>query len=166
MDEEEDARKAELAATQEIEALLAQGRAAEAAAAANRALGRSSSADRPHFQFLLASALSLEGSHAAALQALEQADVPASAPYRAEYTLLKARLLLEGQSYREALALFDDLLRGAPASATAQPAWFLSAFCSLQLGERAETRRRLEKARDLDPGSDLGIKAKEMLGSL
>jgi hypothetical protein len=166
MDEEEDARKADDAAAREVESLLAQGKAAEAAAAAGRGLEKAGPASRPFLLFLLASARCLEGSNAAALQAMELAAVSKEAPYYAEYALLKARLLLEGQAYRDALALFDEVLQAAPAPATAQPAWFLSAFCGLQLGDRAEARRRLEKARDLDPGSELGIKAKEMLGSL
>lgn len=166
MDEEEDARKAEGAVAQEVQALLAQGRGAEAAAAAGRELDRASPASRPFFLFLLASARCLEGSNAAALQALELAAVPESAPYYVEYALLKARLLLEVQAYRDALALFDEVLQVAPAPATAQPAWFLSAFCSLQLGDRAEARRRLEKARDLDPASEFGSKARQMLNSL
>jgi len=169
-DEEEEARKsaerAERAAAEEIEALLTGGRAGEAADAAGRALRTASAASRPYFLFLLASARSLEGSNAAALQALEQAVVPESAGYYAEYALLKARLLLEGQAYREALALFDDLLARSPAPATAQPAWFLSAFCSLQLDDPSQARRRLERARDLDADSEIGVMAGKMLNSL
>ena len=97
---------------------------------------------------------------------LESAEAPEEAPWYQEYTLLKGRLLLEGQAWREAQDLFDRLLTGSPEPGTAQPAWFLSAFCSLQLGDRIQARRRLERARDLDAGSEIGVKAKEMLGSL
>ncbi len=168
-DEEEEARqavwRAEAAAAAQIEGLLARGRAGEAAAEADRAGAKASPAGRPYFQFLLASARCLEGRYAEALRALP-AEVPEQAPYYGEYALLKARLLLEGQAYREALALFDRLLAGSPEPGAAQQAWFLSAFCSLQLGDRAQTRRRLQKARELNQGSEIGAKAKEMLDSL
>lgn len=168
-DEEEEARqaaaRAEAEAAAEIEGLLARGRAGEAAAAAERARVKAGPSSRPYFQFLLASARSLEGRNAEALRALP-AEVPAQAPYYGEYALLKSRLLLEGRSYREALDLLDRLLAGSPGSGTAQQAWFLSAFCSLQLGDPAQARRRLQKARDLDEGSETGALAKEMLDSL
>jgi tetratricopeptide (TPR) repeat protein len=170
MDEEEEQRRAaaraEQAAAEEVQMLLAQGRTAEAQAAASRALQEASAGGRPYLLFLLASARALEGRYAAALQALAPVEVPESMPYYQEYALLKARLLAEGQAYGEALALFDRLLADSPPPATAQPAWFLSAFCSLQLGDRNEARRRLEKARVLDPDSEIGVKAKETQGSL
>ncbi len=169
-DEEEEARqaaaRAEQAASAEVESLLARGSAQEAAAAAAQALEKASPEGRPYLQFLLASALSLEGSYAEALRVLEPAVVPEQAPYYGQYALLEARLLLEGQAYREALAAFDRLLSGSPGPDASQQAWFLSAFCSLQLGDRTQARRRLEKARDLDAGSEIGSKAKEMLRSL
>jgi tetratricopeptide (TPR) repeat protein len=169
-DEEEEARQAaeqaQQAAVEEIRSLLAGGRAGEAAAAAGRALERAGAAERPYFLFLLASARCLGGGNAAALQALESVQAPEEAPWFPEYALLKGRLLLEGQAWREAQDLFDRLLTGSPEPGMAQPAWFLSAFCSLQLGDRIQARRRLERARDLDAGSEIGVQAKEMLGSL
>jgi tetratricopeptide (TPR) repeat protein len=170
MDEEEEARKAAAQADQDAveqaRVMLTQGRAAEAAEALARALEQAEAGSRPYLLYLLASARFLEGRYAAASQALEQTEVPRAAPYYPEYALLKGRLLMEGQAYREALALFDALLAGSPAPATAQPAWFLSAFCSLQLGDPGQARRRLENARRLDPGSELGSKAGEMLSTL
>ena len=170
-DEEEEARQAaeqaQQAAVEEIRSLLAGGsRAGEAAAAAGRALERAGAAERPYFLFLLASARCLEGSYAEALRALEPAAVPKEAPYYGEYALLKARLLLEGQAYREALALFDQLLADSPGPGSSQQAWLLSAFCSLQLGDRTQARRRLEKARDLAPAAEIGMNAKELLNNL
>jgi Flp pilus assembly protein TadD len=169
-DEEEEARKAaaraEQAEVREVESLLAQGRGVEAAAAAARAMERASPAGRPYLEYLQASALSLQGSYVEALRVLEAAVVPEEAPYHGDYVLLEARLLLEGQDFRGALAAFDRLLSGSPAAGTSQQAWFLSAFCSLQLGDRVQARRRLEKARDMGPDSEIGSKAKEMLKSL
>ncbi len=169
-DEEEEAReaavRAERAAPAEVESLLARGSAPEAAAAAEQALEKASPEGGPYLQFLLASALSLEGSYAKALRVLEPAAVPEQAPYYGQYALLKARLLLEGQAYREALAAFDQLLSGSLGPDASQQAWFLSAYCSLQLGDRSQARLRLEKARDLDAGSEIGNKAKQMLRSL
>ncbi len=169
-DEEEEARKAaaraEQAAVTKVESLLAQGRGEEAAAGAVRAIEKASPGGRPYLEYLQASALSLQGNYAEALRVLETAMVPEEAAYYGEYVLLEARLLLEGQDYREALAAFDRLLSGSPAAGASQQAWFLSAFCSLQLGDRVQARRRLEKARDLGADSEIGSKAKEMLNSL
>jgi len=170
MEDEEEAHQAaeqaQQAAVEEIRSLLAGARAGEAADAAGRALERAGDAERPYLLFLLASARYLEGSSVAALQALEQVQAPEEVPWFPEYALLKGRLLLEAQAWREAQELFDRLLAGSPEPSTAQPAWFLSAFCSLQLGDRLQARRRLERARDLEAGSEIGVQAKEMLSSL
>jgi tetratricopeptide (TPR) repeat protein len=169
-DEEEEARKAaaraEQAAAAEVEGLLAQGRAGEAATAAVRALEQAGDEGRPYLLFLLASALCLEGDYAGAVRALETAAVPEAAPYYGEFALLEARLLLEGQAFGRALAAFDRLLASSPKPGVSQQAWFLSAFCSLQLGDKGQARRRLEKARDLDERSEIGSKAKAMLNNL
>jgi hypothetical protein len=77
-------------------------------------LERAGAAERTYYLFLLASARYLEGSNAAALQALQSAEAPEEAPWYQEYTLLKGRLLLEGQAWREAQVLFDRLLAGSP----------------------------------------------------
>jgi len=169
-DEEEEARKAaaraEQAAAADIRELLAAGRAGEAAETASRVLQKAGPESRAYFRFLLASARSLEGNQAAAVQALGAEGAPREAPWYPEYALLEARLLLEGQAYARALAALDGLLAAHPQAASAQPAWFLSAFCCLQLGDRAQARRRLERALALEAGSEIGIQAKEMLNSL
>jgi tetratricopeptide (TPR) repeat protein len=169
-DEEEEARqaaaRAEQAAAAQVQSLLARDSPEEAAAAGVRTLEKAGPECRPYLQFLLASALCLEGSYAEALRVLEAAAAPEEAPYYREYALLETRLLLEGQAYREALAAFDRLLASAPRPDARQQAWFLSAFCSLQLGDRAQARCRLEKARELDAGSEIGSKAEELLRSL
>ncbi len=83
-----------------------------------------------------------------------------------DYVLLKGQLLLAGQSCRAALDLFDPFLARFPDHENIQGVYFLTAFCSNQLGLRAEEAAKLQKACDLDPSSDTGRKAKATLDSL
>ena len=147
--------------------LLEQGRFEEAVDSFQEALAVADAQMRPYYLFLIGTAWSLAGRNAQALQALEQAQPPQTAPYFADYALLKGRVLLEAQSYAQALALFDALLASpAPLDRdAAQPAWFLSAFCSLQLGDASQARERLLKARSLGSDTDFGRQATELLNN-
>lgn len=154
-------------AAREGNLLLAQGLYEEAVAELEKALELAEESRRADYLFRIGCAWSAAGRGARALQALRQARPSPWAGYYAEYLLLEARLLAEAQGCGEALTLLDELLAAAPKTpADAQPAWFLSAFCSLQAGDRARAREKLRKVVDLAPDTDFAHRAKEMLSSL
>jgi tetratricopeptide (TPR) repeat protein len=146
--------------------LLADGHYEQAVAELERALKMAGPEAKPQFLYLIGFGWSMAGKNGPALKALEQAQPPASAPYFADYVLLKSRLLAEGEGYRQALELLDTLLGLSPVLDVAQPAWFLSAYCAQQLGDSLSARERLRKAQALDPGSDIGRQAAGMLEGL
>lgn len=143
--------------------LLAEGRYEQAVAELEKALKTAGSEDRPQYLYLIGFAYSMAGRNGPALKALEQARLPVTDPYFADYALLRSRLLVEGQGYGQAQDLLELLLGGSPAIEVAQPAWFLSAYCAQQLGDPLSARERLLKAQALDPGSDIGRQAAGML---
>jgi tetratricopeptide (TPR) repeat protein len=143
--------------------LLAEGQFEEAVPALQEALVTAGTETRPRYWYLIGFAYAMAGRSGPALKALEQAQPPPSVFYFADYALLKARLLVEGQGYGQALQLLDALQEASPAMEAAQTAWFLSAYCARQLGDQAAARERLGKAQALDPASDVGLQAAGML---
>jgi tetratricopeptide (TPR) repeat protein len=146
--------------------LLADGRYKQAVAKLEAALATAGPEARAQYLYLIGYGYSMAGGNGPALKALEQVEAPASAPYFADYVLLKSRLLAEGEAYGRALELLDSLPDLSPAPEVAQPALFLSAYCAQQLGDAASARQRLLKAQALDPESEIGRQAAEMLEGL
>lgn len=147
--------------------LLERGLYEEAVVELEEALALAEESRRADYLFRIGFAWSAAGRSARALQALRQARPSPWAEYYREYLLLEARLLAAAQGYGEVLALLDELLSTASKiPADDQPGWFLSAFCSLQSGDRARAREKLRKVMELGPDTDFAHQAKEMLSNL
>ncbi|MBI9097965.1 MAG: hypothetical protein JEY91_05785 [Spirochaetaceae bacterium] len=86
--------------------------------------------------------------------------------YYGDYVLLKGNVLIESQNYIEAEELFDSYLSDSEKKDEEQIVYLLSAFCSLELEEMDFARRKLEKAISIDPHSETGRKASEILSNL
>lgn len=121
---------------------------------------------RSLYLFYIGYAYAMAGKSGLAMRYLNETDPSQLMAHYGDYVLLKGQLLLEGQSCRAALDLFDPFLTRFPDHENTQSVYFLSAFCSNQLGLRAEAAAKLQKAYDLDPSSDTGRKAKATLDSL
>jgi len=159
MDEEEDA-------VEEGKSLLAAGRYEQAVGRFEEALELADEQSRSLYLFYIGYAYAMDGKSGLAMRYLNETDPSQLMSHYGDYVLLKGQLLLEGQSYRAALDLFDSLLASFPDHENTQSVYFLSAFCSNQLGLRAEAAAKLQKAYDRDPSSDAGKKAKATLDSL
>ena len=99
-------------------------------------------------------------------ESLFEMDPEADAEYFGDYVLLKGNLLIESQDYIKAEELFDRYLSDSELMDDEQVVYLMSAFCSLELDEKEFAISKLKKAINLDPFSETGIKATEILGSL
>lgn len=159
MDEEQDA-------VEEGESLLAAERYEEAVGYFEEALELADVQSHNLYLFYIGYAYAMAGKSGLAMRYLNETDPSQLTARYGDYVLLKGQLLLEGQSFRAALDLFEPFLARFPDNENSQSVYFLSAFCSKQLGLRAEAAAKLRKAHDLDPSSDTGRKAKAALDSL
>jgi len=159
VDEEEEALK-------EGKALLSEQSYEEAVVRFEEALEMADERNRALYLFYIAYSYAMAGKNGLAMRYLNEAVPSEQMAHYGDYVLLKGRLLIEGQSYREALELIEAFLERYPEHDCAQSALFLSAFCSSRLGLDSEAQQRLQRAYALDPSSDTGRKAKEILDTL
>jgi tetratricopeptide (TPR) repeat protein len=120
----------------------------------------------PAYRYYLAAAYAELGRNGPALKHIEAATIDTDEDFYNEFILLKGRLLIEGTSFEGALAHFDGFLKTNSRGPTAQAVLILSSYCHLGLGSGPEARKVLQKAVDLDPGSDLAAEASALLKKL
>ncbi|UCF97023.1 MAG: tetratricopeptide repeat protein [Spirochaetaceae bacterium] len=159
MDEEEEA-------VDEGKSLLEAERYEEAVAYFEEALELADERSRSLYLFYVGYAYAMAGKNGLAMRYLNEADPSLLGAHYGDYILLKGQLLLEGQAYQAALELFDPFLKRFPDHENVQTVYFLAAFCSSQLGRKADAAQSLQKAYTLDPSSETGRKARAMLDSL
>ncbi len=122
--------------------------------------------ERQEYLFYAAYSQNQAGNNGRALALLEQVDGRPGMPFFGDYVLLKGRLMIEGLDFEGALALFDQYLRQPGSDETQQVVRFMKALCQQQLGRTSDARQTLEGAWRLDPGSEYGKAAKQMLDSM
>jgi len=83
-----------------------------------------------------------------------------------DYVLLKGNLFIESQDYIQAEELFDRYLNESEYNDAEQMVYLLSAFCSLEQDELVLAKGKLKKSINIDPNSETGRKASDILGSL
>lgn len=159
MDEEEEA-------ADRGKALLEEERYEEAVEQFEEALELADEPSRSLYLFYIGYAYAMAGKTGLSMRYLNETEPSHLMAHYGDYVLLKGQLLLEGQAYQAALELFDPFLQRFPDHQNSQTIYFLSAFCSNQLGRKAEAEALLRKAYALDPSSETGRKAESMLDSL
>lgn len=83
-----------------------------------------------------------------------------------DYVLLLGNLLIESQNYIDGLELFDRYLSDSVSGETEQLVYLMSAFCSIELDELGFAERKLKNVISIDPNSESGVKAAQILNSL
>ena len=126
----------------------------------NKALGSAKGDQAAEIHYCLAYAYTLDGRLP---EAWKQADglAPGSAPWAADLTLLRARLLLETGAYAEAISMLVDASKGF--SQDAQRGALCSYLTGLGYrgaGQSKEAAQALTQASTLSPASDLGRSAR------
>jgi tetratricopeptide (TPR) repeat protein len=84
-------------------------------------------------------------------------------PYIHEYTVMMAALYIESMEYPAADIVLASYLKSYPRGEAAQASWLLSAYSLESQGDMAGRRANLQKAVELGPKTEIGMKAAEML---
>ena len=84
-------------------------------------------------------------------------------PFLDEYSIIMATLYIESMEYGEADAVLAAFLNTEPRGDAGQAAWLLSAYSLEGQGNTSGSRKSLQKAVDLGPGTEIGRAAAEML---
>jgi tetratricopeptide (TPR) repeat protein len=106
------------------------------------------------------------GSSGKALSYLDKVDSDYEAEYYPDYVVLKGSLLLESVAYNDALDLFNEFLRNDDFSSTAQAVNYLSAIALKGLGKDKDAEKKLEITVKMNPSSEIGMSADELLKNL
>jgi tetratricopeptide (TPR) repeat protein len=99
-------------------------------------------------------------------ESLFEMDPDPASDFFGDYVLLKGNVLIESQDFKKAEELFDSYLTESGLKDAEQMVYLLSAFCSLELDEIVSAKGKLKKSINIDPHSETGRKASDILGSL
>jgi tetratricopeptide (TPR) repeat protein len=122
--------------------------------------------EEAEYRFFAAYTEQMMGRPGEALRLMDGIAPDPMAEYYGDYALLHGRLLLESLSFGRALAVLDEYLSTHGEGETSQVALILAAAAHSGAGEPAKARVRLEKAQTLDPRSEAGKRASELLTRL
>jgi tetratricopeptide (TPR) repeat protein len=106
-----------------------------------------------------------KGEETKALSRLMNIDVDNDAPYYTDYVLLYGKLLMKSFAYDDALVLFNKFLSGKKSeeSPVLQDIYYLISLCHINLDTEADALTYLKKAKKLDPSSEVGKKAEDII---
>jgi tetratricopeptide (TPR) repeat protein len=138
-----------------VQALLDKSRYAEAVTVLNDAIKESGSdSDTAEFTYLLGVAYDGAGQTAKAYRALARISPQTDTAWYARYVILKAKLLVDAQSYRDALSVLTPFISTYPTGEATQVAYLLSALSQKGLGDKSAARSALDAGFQMDPNSD------------
>jgi len=106
------------------------------------------------------------GAAGRALSYLDKVDNDYDTEYYPDFVVLKGSLLLASLSYNDALDLFNEYLRNDDFSPTAQAVNYLSATALKGLGKDNEAVKKLKITVKMNPGSDIGKSADNLLNNM
>jgi hypothetical protein len=122
--------------------------------------------ERNEHLFYAAYGHSLKGESAVSLIMLEDMRLDSSSSFFTDYVLLKGKLLIDSLAFEDALELFGEYLKHPDMGETTQVIYYLSAVCYQGLDRGAQARQSLEAAYKIDPSSEYGRAAQQMMRSL
>jgi TolA-binding protein len=139
----------------QVQALLDKDRYTEAASLLNDAIKASGSdADSAELNYLLGLAYYRAGQTARAYRTLARTTPKPDAAWYARYVILKAQVLVDGQSYSDALAILTPFISAYPTGEATQVAYLLSGLSQKGLGDKAAAKAALDSGFQLDPKSE------------
>jgi len=113
-----------------------------------------SDADTAELTYMLGVAYYGAGQTAKAYRALGQVSADPGAPWYARYVILKAQVLVDAESYSDALSLLSPFISTYPTGAATQVAWLLSGISQRGLGNEGAAKTAFDTGFQLDPSSD------------
>ena len=138
-----------------VQALLDQKKYPDAVKALNQAIGDSTvDADKNEFTYLKAVAYYGEGQAAQSYRTLIRVSPQPEDSWYARYIILKGQILVDAQSFSDALALLAPFIEQFPRGEATQVAYLRSASCHKGLGDPGAAKEALDAGYQLDPSSD------------
>jgi tetratricopeptide (TPR) repeat protein len=138
-----------------VQALLDQKKYPDAVKALTQAIGDSTvDADKNEFTYLKAVAYYGAGQAAQSYRTLIRVSPQPVDSWYARYIILKGQILVDAQSFSDALALLAPFIEQFPQGEATQVAYLLSASCHRGLGDPGAAKEALEAGYRLDPSSD------------
>ncbi len=119
----------------------------------------------PEYDFYLGKCYYITGEPGKALAAFSRVDPDPSAEYYPDFVILEGNLFLDSFNFEQALVLFDEYLSEDSVSETAQAVTFFSAKALNAMGNKEEAGKRLKRASDMNPASEIGKEAQSILNS-
>jgi TolA-binding protein len=114
----------------------------------------SSDAEAAELTYLLGVAYYGAGQTAKAYRALGQVTADPGAAWYARYVILKAQVLVDSQSYSDALSVLTPFISTYPTGEATQVAWLLSGISQKGLGNAAAAKAAFDSGYQMDPASD------------
>jgi len=151
---------------QEGLALLEKTRYSEALDVFNEGLSISYAEEEQLFLYYVGYTQSLDGQFALALNTLERVEVDPQSSYYSDLILLRGRMLIESLAFEEALEFFKTHTNRYPEGDLTQAVLLLSSYCYRGLDDTFQALQVLQRARDLNPDSALGIEAQRLMEEL
>jgi len=151
---------------QEGLALLEKTRYSEALDVFNEGLSISYGEEEQLFLYYVGYTQSLDRQFALALNTLERVEVDPQSSYYSDLILLRGRMLIESLAFEEALEFFKTHTNRYPEGDLTQAVLLLSSYCYRGLDDTFQALQVLQRVRDLNPDSALGIEAQRLMEEL
>jgi TolA-binding protein len=138
-----------------VQALLEQKKYPEAVKVLQQAIDESTvDADEQEFTYLMGVAYYGQGQTAKAYRTLLKVTPPGDAAWYARFVILKAQVLVDTQSYQDALAVLQPFITTYPTGEATQVAYLLTSYCQKGLGDATAARTALDAGYKIDPATD------------
>jgi TolA-binding protein len=138
-----------------VQTLLDQKKYTDAVKALQQAIDESTvDADEQEFTYLMGVAYYGQGQTAKAYRTLLKVTPPGDAAWYARFVILKSQVLVDTQSYQDALAVLTPFISTYPTGEATQVAYLLTSYCQKGLGDAAAARTALDAGYKIDPATD------------
>jgi TolA-binding protein len=138
-----------------VQTLLDKKQYADAAKALNSAIAEATTdADTAEFRYLLGVAYYGSGQTAKAYRALQKVDATPDVEWYARYVILKAQVLVDSSSFKDALDVLTPFVAAYPTGEATQVAWLLTGLSKKGLQDAAGARAAFDAGYKLDPATD------------
>jgi tetratricopeptide (TPR) repeat protein len=139
----------------QVKSLMDKKKYADAVTVLRQAISDSNSdAEKEEFGYLIGAAYYGAGQEAQAFRALAKVAPGPDAEYYARYVILKAQVLVDASSWKDALDVLTPFIAAFPKGEATQVAYLLTYYCQKGLGDQGSAAAALDAGYKLDPSTD------------
>ena len=118
------------------------------------------------YLFYLGYSYAMLGDNGKALKYLSGVHADGSEDYFGDYVLIRGQLLLDSLSYKKALELFNRYISAYPDGENIQVSYFMAGICFNELGKKDKARDSFKRAERINPNSEVGKAARQVINKL